>query len=297
MRVTQNSTAYNALYNIQQGRKKLDSIAEKIASGLNVNRPSDDPVATSTLLSTNDRLQAVEQYSSNITKTNIWLNVTSTALQGISDTLSTAKSLVGSIASGTDDTTERASVVSQLTALREQLADFGNTQYQGQYIFSGSQTSTKPFARTVGSTPYYNGDTTVNSIAIDSAATEVLNITGDQVLASTTGVNILQTIDNLITAVNSNDVSAIKSGAEDLETGANQVNNLQTEVASRLNRLKGASSMLTLTKNTLQTIIDDTQRADTIQLAVEQSLQETAYEASLSATSKVLSLSLLDYLS
>lgn len=297
MRVTQNSTAYNALYYIQQGRTKLDSISEKIASGLNVNRPSDDPVATSLLLSTNDRLQAVEQYSSNVTKANTWLNVTSTALQGISDTLSTAKSLVASIASGTDDTTERANVVSQLTALREQLADFGNTQYQGQYIFSGSQTSTKPFTRTVGSIPYYNGDTTVNSIAIDSAATEELNITGDQVLASTSGVNILQTIDNLITAVNSNDVSAIESGAEDLETGANQVNNLQTEVASRLNRLKGASSMLTLTKNTLQTIIDNTQSADMTQLAVEQSLQETAYEASLSATSKVLSLSLLDYLS
>jgi flagellar hook-associated protein 3 FlgL len=295
MRITANATAYNALYNIQQGRSKLDTLTEKIASGLNVNRPSDDPVATSLLLSTNDRLQAVEQYSSNISKTNTWLSMTSTALQGISDTLTTAKTLVSTITSGTSDATARASAVSQLTSLREQLADFGNTQYLDQYLFSGAQTATKPFDRAVGSITYH-GDSVVNSIKIDSAATEEMNITGDQVLTSSTGVNILDTMDQLITAVTNNDVNSIQSLGADLDTGFDQITNLQTEVASRITRLDGASNMLSITKNTLETIISDTQVADTTRLAVELSLQQTAYQASLSATAKALSLSLLDYL-
>ncbi len=296
MRVTANSMAYNAMYNIQQGRSKLDDISEKIASHLNVNRPSDDPIATNLILTTNDRLQAIEQYKSNVTKADTWLNVTGTALQGIADTMTQAKSLVATITSGSSDATARASAVSQLTSLREQLADLGNTQYQDQYIFSGSQTSTQPFNRAVGDTTY-SGDTTVNSIAIDSSATEEMNITGDQVLTSGAGVNILQTMDNLIAAVNSNNASAIQAGARDLETGADQITNLQTEVASRLTRLDSMSNLLTTNKNTLENIISNTQLADTTQLAVELSLQETAYEASLSATSKVLKLSLLDYLS
>lgn len=295
MRITANATARNALYNIQQGRSKLDTITEKVASGLNVNRPSDDPIATSLLLSTNDSLQAVEQYSSNISKANTWLSMTSTALQGISDTLTTAKSLVSTISSGTSDATARASAVSQLTSLREQLADFGNTQYLDQYLFSGSQTATKPFDRTVGNITYH-GDSVVNSINIGRAATEEMNITGDQVLTSSTGVNILDTMDQLITAVTNNDANSIQSLGADLDTGFDQVTNLQTEVASRTTRLDGASNMLSITKNTLENIISNTQLADTTQLAVELGLQETAYEASLSATAKILSLSLLDYL-
>lgn len=295
MRITANATAYNALYNIQQGRSKLDTLTEKLASEQNVNRPSDDPIATSLILSTNDRLQAVEQYSSNISKATTWLSMTSTALQGISDTLTQAKTLISTITSGTSDPTARASAVSQLTSLREQLADFGNTQYLDQYLFSGSQTSDRPFDRNVGNITY-SGDSTVNSIKIDSAAYEEMNITGDQVLTSSTGVNILDTMDQLITAVNANNSATIQSLAADLDTGFDQVTNLQTEVASRITRLDGASSMLGITKNTLENILSNTQVADTTQLAVQLNLQQTAYEASLSATAKILSLSLLDYL-
>ena len=295
IRVTANSIAYNALYNIHQGRSKLDSITEKIASGLNYNRPSDNPIAANLILTTNDRINMVQQYQSNVSKTATWLNVTSTALQGISDTVAQAKKLISSIASGTSDITARENAVSQLTALRHQLADYGNTEYLGRYVFSGSQTSTQPFSRNVGSVAY-GGDTVVNSIAIDAAATEDMNITGDRVLTSTTGVNILQTIDDLITAVNTNNVSAIQSGARDLETGANQIVNLQTETASRLTRLNSMSDLLSANKNTFENIMSNTQLADITQLAVELSLQETAYQASLAATSRVLSLSLLDYL-
>ena len=295
MRITPNATAYNALYNLQKQRSQLDTLQEQLASGLNINRPSDDPVGANELLSANDRLQATEQYSSNITKTTTWLNMTSTALQGIADTVTQAKSLVATINSGTSDATTRSNVVSQLTTLREQLADMGNTQYLGQYIFSGSATATQPFDKTVGATGY-NGNTDVNSIAIDSSATEQMNITGDRVLTSTTGVNILQTMDNLITAVSTNNVTAIQTGAQDLETGADQVTNLQTEVASRLTRLDGATNMLSITKNTLENIIGNIQNADYTKLGVELNLKNTALQASLSATAKISQLSLLDYM-
>jgi len=295
IRVTANSIAYNALYNIHQGRSKLDSITEKIASQLNFNRPSDNPIAANLIMTTNDRINMVQQYQSNVSKTTTWLNVTSTALQGISDTVAQAKKLISSIASGTSDITARENAVSQLTALRHQLADYGNTEYLGRYVFSGSQTSSQPFSRNVGSVAYA-GDTVVNSIAIDAAATEDMNITGDRVLASASGVNILQTIDDLITAVNANNVSAIQAGAQDLETGANQIVNLQSEVASRLTRLNSMSDLLSANKNTFENIMSNTQIADVTQLAVELSLQETAYQASLAATSRILNLSLLDYL-
>lgn len=315
MRVTSNSTSYNALYNIQQNRAKLDALQEKIASGVNYSRPSDDPSKTSLLLSTNDRLNATKQYQSNITKANTWLGVTNTALEGMADTIATAKGLVNSIGSGSDDVTELGNIKTQLTALREQLADMGNTTVQGQYVFAGANSDAAPFNRSVqsppGSATYYNGDSTVNRIHIDANATEELNITGDQVLtASSPGVNILEVMDSLIESVSSmqtaattnnttlfqSSLSSLTSNTQQLEKGADQITAVQTEVASRLTRLDNASTLLDNTQNTMETIIGNIQEADYTALAVQLSLQETAFEASLSATAKITQMSLLDYL-
>ncbi len=299
MRITPNSTAYNALYNIQQSRAKLDSLQEQVASGYNYNRPSDDPVMTNLLLTTNDSLRANEQYQTNITKASTWLNMTNTALQGMSDTVAQAKKLMATIGSGSSDPSVLQSAVSQLTALRQQLADMGNTQLQGQYIFAGAKSSTQPFDRAIQSSPYsgtyYNGDSTVNKVQIDTSATENLNLTGDQVLTGP-DVNILQEMDKLITAVGANDVAGIQQGAKNLEKGATQIENAQSTIYARVSRLDSASSMLTTSKNTLETIIGDNQNADYTKLAVQLSLQQTAFEASLSATAKISQMSLLDYL-
>jgi flagellar hook-associated protein 3 FlgL len=132
MRVTQGMTADNALYNLQQGRAKLDQLEEQIASGLNVNRPSDDPIVTKQLMDFQDKLDMGTQYHSNITKSNLWLNTTNTALTGMSDIISQAKTVAGTITSGSNDQTDRDSVISQLTELKKQLVDMGNTQLGDQ---------------------------------------------------------------------------------------------------------------------------------------------------------------------
>lgn len=299
MRITPNATAYNALYNIQQGRAKLDSLTEKLASQSNVNRPSDDPVATSIILDANTRLQEAAQYSSNIVKANTFLSMTGTALQGISDTMTLAKQLVATITSGSTDPTILQNAKVQLTTLRDQLVDMGNTQYQGQYIFSGASTGTAPF----DSTAIYNGDTdTVNSVKIGSSATVKMNITGDQVLTGgASGVNILQTMNDLIDTMDPSipvetQAANIQAGARNLEKGFDQITNLQTDVASRITQLDSASKMLSITKNTLETIRGNVQDADMYKLGVELTQQQTAFQASLAATAKISNLSLLDYM-
>ena len=63
MRVTANMSAENSLYNIQQGRARLDRLQESISSGQNVNRPSDDPISSRLLLDIGDKLKTIDQHS------------------------------------------------------------------------------------------------------------------------------------------------------------------------------------------------------------------------------------------
>lgn len=303
MRVTANITADNSLYNIQQGRARLDKINELIASGSNVNRPSDDPINTRLLLDIGDKIKTGDQYISNIKKASTWQQFTNTALNGMTDTMTLAKRLAASISNGSNDPTERQSAHDQLVALKKQMVDMGNTQIGDQYLFGGANNGASPFNNTDNT---YAGDGTQISIEIGQNTTQTMNITGDRLLKGTGAnpsygsVDILQTFDDLIAAVGDNVIPSnannIQAAALALSNGAKQINNAQSDVASRLMRLDSMTKLNENTRNTLMTVYSNTQNVDYAKLGVELAQQQTAFEASLSATAKISQLSLLDYL-
>lgn len=301
MRITPNSSADSALYYIQQGRAKLDKISEQLISSQNINRPSDDPIATNLLLNIADRVKTSDQYKSNIDKTQIQMQITSTALQGMYDTVELAKGLASSLINGSSETGTLANAVSQLQTLKQQLVDYGNTRNGETYIFAGADSTTAPFSSTA---PYYSGDETTLNINIADSSTMKLNIPGNQILTADTAAsqpygstNILQAMDDLITAVGANNTAGIAAGAQALVAGAKQVNAAQNEIATRQIRLNTMETMNTNNRSTLMTVVDNVQAVDYAKLGVELTQQQTAFQASLSATAKLTQLSLLDYVS
>lgn len=296
MRVTPGMTADNALYNLQKGRTVLGRLQEQIASGAVINRPSDDPITTRQLLNVESKLEEGEQYLSNINKGDLWLNMSETALEGMVDVLAQSRKVAGTVGSGSADSTVRQNAVSQLTELKKQLIDMGNTQLGDQYLFAGFKTDTAPFSKSDNT---YHGSSDDISVEIDQGSLAAINITGDSLLKGTGSygsVDILQTFDNLITAINNNDSSSIQTEAAKLDDAMKQVSNAISDVGGRLNRLENAQTMVTRDQSTLTGIISDTQGVDMIQAAVDLNQQQTAFEAALSATAKISQLSLLDYL-
>ena len=302
MRITPNITMQNSLYNIQHARTLLDGIQEKIASGKNYNRPSDDPVSARLLVGINDKLTAGEQYDNNIKKAEIWLKMTSTALQGMTDYIYQAKSLAASVSSGTSDVNIRNNALIQIDAIKQQVIDMGNLQHNGIYIFGGGVTATPPF--TSGPPPpYYQGDDTELKVEIGPGSTETMNLVGSQVLTPDESAsqpfgttNVLSTLDDLRAAIFANDVPGIQAGVQSLYQAGIQLENAQSTVASRMLRLDGAAKMNESTRSTLQQVYSNVQNADYAKLAVELSQQQLAFEATLSSTARISQVSLLDYL-
>ncbi len=300
MRVTSNMSADNSIYNIQQGQAKLNRLNELTASGQIINRPSDDPINSRLLLDIGDKLRSGEQYLSNIKKSSTWQQFSNTALTGMSNIMTLAKQQIASISGGSSDPVARQNAVSQLQALKQQMVDMGNMQLGDQYIFGGAKNTTPPFSATA---PYYTGDETSLNVEIGNGTKMQMNIAGNQILTADTAAsqpygttNILKTFDDLITAVGANDVPGIQAGAQSLSDGAKQINNVQSDVASRVLRLDSSTKMNASTKNTLETIYGNTQNVDYAKLAVQLSQQKIAFEASLSSTAKLSQMSLLNYL-
>jgi len=303
MRVTANMSAETSLYNIQQGRARLDKLQESISSGQNVNRPSDDPIASRLLLEIGDKLKTIDQYSSNINKATSWLKFTSTALDGISGIVNLAKKVAGTINTGSSDPSLRQSAHDQLVDLKKQIVDMANTQFGDQYIFGGANNTVPPFNNTDNN---YAGDSTQFSIDIGQNASQALNVTGDRLLKGggtnpTYGaIDILTTFDNLIAAVGDSvtpsNVPAISTAAQDLQDGARQLNIATSDILSRMTRLDNMDKLNDNNKNTLLSVYTSTQEVDYAKLGIQLNSQKVAFEASLSATAKLSQLSLLDFL-
>jgi len=303
MRVTANMSAASSIYNLQLGRARLDKLQESISSGQNVNRPSDNPISGRVLLEIGDKVKQIDQYSSNVSKATSWLKFTSTAMEGMSDIVNLAKKVVGTINSGSSDPSLRQSAHDQLVDLKKQLVDMANTQFGDQYIFAGANNTTPPFNYTDNT---YGGDDTQLNIEIAQNSIMPLNVTGDRLLAGLGSnpnyglINIFETFDALITAVGDSvtpsNVADISTAAVDLQDGAKQLNIATSDVLSRTTRLDNMAKLNENNKNTFLSIYSSIQEVDYVKLGVEQSNEKIAFEASLSSTAKLTTLSLLDYL-
>lgn len=303
MRITQNISSNNALYNLQRGQKKLDYLQNLTASGQNVNQPSDDPLSSRTLVDVADKIRAIDQHASNIDKANSWLQITNTGLEGMASIINQAVNVANKINTGSTDATIRQDANNQLNELKKQFVDMANTQYGDVYVFGGANNLVPPFNKTDNT---YAGDSTQLSVEVAQNTDQSLNITGDRLVKGTGTspsygvVDILKTFDDLIAAVGdqntASNVTAINQGNIDMQSGAKQVNIATSDVLSRTTRLANMKSLNDNNRNTLLTITTNIQNVDLSKLGVELSNQKTAFEAALSTTAKVSQLSLLNYL-
>ena len=303
MRVTANMSADTSVYNIQQGRNRLDRLQELITSGQNINRPSDDPISSRLLLDVGDKMKAFDQYNANIIKAKSWMQFSDTALGGMNDVMQQTRSLMNTMNSGSNDPNERQNVNNQLVELKKQMIDMVNTQYGDQYIFGGANNLVPPF-NTANNT--YAGDGTERQIEIAAGTTQTISITGDRLLLgvganpSYGNTDILKTFDDLIAAVGDSTTpsnpAAITTAVQSLEPASRQIFNAINTNLSRMIRVDNMAKLNETNKNTLSNIVGNIQNVDMVKLGVQLNTEMNAFEASLSATAKLSQMSLLDFM-
>lgn len=165
MRITDKTTANNAIYNINQGRIKLDRLNEAISSGKVVNRPSDDPVATKKILDIETQIKSSNQYINNIKTGKTWLQMAGTSLEGLLGSVMSIKGVAGQAAGALSDPIKKADMLNQLKFFRDQLIDYPSVQVGGQYVMSGFKSNAAPFS-----------STTLSGISTTAGTPDVTNV-------------------------------------------------------------------------------------------------------------------------
>ena len=168
MRVTYGLMANNFLNSFFKSTETMMDLQQKVATGIAVSKPSDDPVGMTQILSYKRTMSGIDQYSRNIDHGQAWLGTTLTALEQVDELLMRAKELAEQGATGTMTAENRAAISEEAKQIYDELIQIANTQYNGSYIFGGTETLTAPYERDANYNATYNGSSTVATAEVST---------------------------------------------------------------------------------------------------------------------------------
>lgn len=196
-------------------QSKVSDTQEQISTGRRVLTPSDDPASATRVLGLNQALKTVQQYQENIDRAQSRLETEEGILGGVTNILQRVSELSVQGNNDTLSATDKSAVAAEVFQLLEQLYAMANTQdSNGEYIFAGYQSGTKPFTNPAIGSYLYNGD----------LGQRQLQISPDRRVAD--GDNGYETFVNMptapfasVTAIDATDLSAIDDGEITIDGG------------------------------------------------------------------------------
>jgi len=295
MRVA-NRTIYGVIKsNLANITEELNKANKVVATGKRINSLSDDPVGLTQVLNIESSLSNIEQLRRNISMGKSWLTTSESALSNVQNQISDAKALCVQMATGTIGADERNSAAVTVQNTLEEIVSLANTEFNGRYIFAGSKTDVAPFS--TGGT--YNGDNNAFTVKIGRDTTVEVGSDGEAVFQpSGPGAvdDIFQTLSDLKTALENNNISGIQEAITKLDDHFDHIATKISDIGSKSIRMEVKENIFQDLKLTNTDRLSKIEDADIAEAIIELKSRELAYQAALSSSAKVMALSLVDYL-
>jgi flagellar hook-associated protein 3 FlgL len=274
---------------------QLARAREQVSTGRRVNAPSDDPLALRQAVTEHANIGAVDAYSRSRDSAATRLAVADNVLSTITDKL-TAAVVAGTSAQGSTATAAaRVATAQQIRGLRESLvADF-NTTFNGNYLFSGTAANTPAYAQVAGQWTY-QGNTDTTEVEVERGRLVSVSFDGQALAQGTDAKNVLTALDDLATAIEAGDSSAMGTEIDALERAFGRTQRALGSLgadSAGLDEARARLSALRVAAETRRASLEDANMADAI---TRLSKADTAYQAALAAVSTAERRSLLDYL-
>ena len=302
-RITNEMAAQTTLSGIEAALDRLDTTQQQLSTGKQINQPSDNPSGTALTLQLNNNLANLASYSNNVTDGTGWTQAATGALSDVTNAVQRIRELTVEAANGTQSASDMQAGASEVNQLIDEIKSDANTQYNGQYVFSGSATTTAPYQS--GSNDAFAGNTASvmrqigpgTSLAVNANLSGVLG-TGQTVAGQPAGDGLLlNTLRNIADDMQSGNISGL-SGTDltKLDSNFNSLNGLSATVGSTTDRLQMAASRITALQNSATDTLSNTQDADMAKTEINFSTEQAALTAALQAGAHIVQESLMNFL-
>ncbi len=184
MRAVESVWFRNFLHNLGLSKERYDSAVTRTTSGKKLNKLSDNPADMAQVMTLRGRLAQISQFDRNINSGEKSLAAAESALNNSVKHIHQVVSLAAQGASGLTSHEQRRIIADQVDLIRDALLDIANTQIDGKFVFSGSNTTIRPFVLSEGTVSYRGNDQYVEAQA-DFSVRVATNIPGSQVFTAT----------------------------------------------------------------------------------------------------------------
>ena len=158
MRITTGSGQAQFLAAVQQLESSIQQTQNQMGSSKSFATAAEDPIGAGQVNSYNQALAQNRQYTTNSQSAQSNLQAEDNSLAQVQTQLQSLRTLSLQASTGTLTSDNKKSIASQIQQIQQTLVGLANTQNgQGEYLFAGYATQTKPFALT-GTGATYFGD-------------------------------------------------------------------------------------------------------------------------------------------
>ena len=166
------------LYQINTDQNAITSLQTQLSTGRRIQRASEDPGAAIRSLAAQRQLEFKEQADTNLTSANTMLSATESVLSQAQSLMIEIRGLAVEVGNNTLSEEERSAANAQLSAAYVRLTELGNSKFQDQYIFAGSNVTTLPFIASNDAMQFTGKSDELLTIS-DSASTVAANVTAE----------------------------------------------------------------------------------------------------------------------
>lgn len=302
----------NLMSGITSQQNKLYELYNKMndPNKLKYTNISENPIDASDLLRINKQLSEIGAYAKNISDARIQINQQDSVFSTIVDKMQRLNELAIQAAntpSGEEGFKACAIEIEQIT---QNIIDLANSQYDGKYIFAGTNVTTEPFSMAEDGSIVYNGTPENNSagyqrsLDISDDIKIELNSAGDSIFGvydandPDNSFGLFKVLGDLnkILKTEPMDNEAVHDQLDNIQNSIKNISQIQAKHSSTVSKLTMAENILEDSKLTLTSRhaeIGEIDVASTISDLVQQTY---ALQASMQAYSMISNMSLLDYI-
>ncbi len=297
-----NISRERSLYARNSGRhtpviqRDLARLREQMATGLRINRASDDAAGYAQAQKLGALSDRYTQYERSIGAARPWVDRTQDTLDGLADLFTEAYEDGIQAANDARSADDREAIAQRLDALQSETADLLNAKSDGEYLFAGNRTDTKPFADDGTPTRPYADFSGARRRRVGPDQEIALNVTAGRVHQTGEGFSVTEALSEMAAAIRSGDQDAMQNALGQVETARDHLADLGAAAGTTANRLTSAAEQLRVANVQTQQQRSALEDADYLDVLTRVQQRQGSLEAALKVTASAMQTSLLDYL-
>jgi flagellar hook-associated protein 3 FlgL len=288
------------LNNVNRIADEMSTAQTQLSTGLKVNVVSDSPDVISPLLQAQASLSTAQQITSNLGLVSTEVNTGEQALETTTSLMDQVQTLSAEGATSTQTASGRAGIAQQLQSIEQQMVGLANTSVNNRFIFAGDTDQTQPYTFDITQpdpVSTYQGSASTRSIQAPNGTTFPVALSAQQIFDSTDPTtNVFSSINNMVTALNSNDQTAIATANAALPGVSTYLNSQLAFYGTAQDAISAATTSASMLTTQLQTQIGGMQDADETQSILNLTQAQTEQQAALQSFQQIPRTSLFDYL-